>query len=481
MSNTNVAVKLSQIVANPYRDLNLFPINQATVEGLMESIKDTDFWDNLVIRVKNNTLSDGTVIKNSAELIALFDSGYDFIKEKFELCYGHHRVAALKTLDWAEINIPVKWVDDENMLKMMALENKDSGLNQIAVKLETYRQVKASITKTLKSYKNFTEYKKDGGKLYTNKQGFENALSNGVGFKTVKKFLGETWSETDIRYSANVVSYIEAGFFLQEDIIDVPSIGLLQAMGSIAEFLFNGDAKKELQAPDWPAYFKTAAIAAIIDRCKVDAKGWQKVTVAQLRRAKSLMVNDGVNPASFIKSGNVKNAFDIVKATKELVYDKDKDEETNIAAVEALRELDGFSDYHDLDELIKRVTESAIKSLARGEGSEEHLDVVDSDDLEKQIANADAEISVPDMFAAEIDNEGEEIVQPIIHLIAAYNQTVTHVKTGTDALLARADEIGEDDKLDEAAVELLSVTAGLVFNRLGKEALIEIFNLATGE
>lgn len=482
--NTNLEISINSIVNNPYRDLNLFPISEAVVDSLKESIKDTDFWDNLVVRLKDNTLCDGTPISGSVELIALFESGHDFSKEIFELCYGHHRISALSSLNWDKVSLPVKWVSDTNMLKMMANENKDSSLNQIAVKLETFRQVRTSIETELASYKNFTAYKKDGSGLYANKQGFEQAKENGVGFKTVKKFLGDTWSETDIRYSAAVVANIDAGFFLQEDVIDIPSIGLLQAVGSICSFMLLGDEKKGTEAPDWCMYFKTAAIATMIERCKPDAKGWQKVTVAQLRKAKSLMVNEGVNPASYIKSGNVKKAFDLVAATKALVYDKDKDETSNIAAIEELREKDGFSDYHDLDELLKRVTASVKKSLERGEGEEdpEKLEGVEGDDLEKQIAEADGEVAIPDMFAGEVDEEGGEVSElPIAHVIAAYSQTTAHMISGTDALIARMEEVGEDDALDLAAIALLTATAKFVFGRSGKEALVGCFNVATGK
>lgn len=481
--NTNVTMKLDQLEANPYRDLNLFPINGVVVDSLKESINDTDFWDNLVVRLKGNALCDGTPISSAAELTALFESGHDFSKEVFELCYGHHRKAALGELNWENVTLPVKFVDDTTMLKMMANENKDSSMNQIAVKLETYRQVKQSIEDEIATYKNFTDYKKNGSGLYANKQGFTNALDNGVGFKTVKKFLGESWSETDIRYSANVVGNIEAGYFLQEDIIDIPSIGLLQAIGSIAGFLLEGDAKKEQDAPDWPSYFKTAALDTIIERCKPDAKGWQKVTVAQLRKAKSLMVNEGVNPASFVRSGNVKNAFDITKATKDLVFDKDKDEAVNMEALEELRDKEGFSDYHDLDELVKRVGASMKKSLERGDGKDddEELGEVDGGELEKQIAEADGEVAVPNMFeAGDMGEEGEDAVMPVGHLIAAYVQTTSHMIAGAEALAVRAEEIGEDAALDKAAEELLASTASFVFARLGKAALVEAFNNVTG-
>ncbi len=478
--STNLTIGLGQLKANPYRDLNLFPINGIVVDSLKESIKDTDFWDNLVVRLENNTLCDGTPIASAAELTALFNSDHDFAREVFELCYGHHRLAALEDLGWDDVDLPVKWVSDENMLKMMANENKDSSMNQIAVKLETVRQVKASLEETLAGYKNFSAYKKDKGALYSNKQGFENARENGVGFKAVKKFLGETWSETDIRYSFAVLSHIANGCFLQEDVIDVPSIGLLESIGGIADFILHGNAKKEMVAPDWPQFFKDDAIAEIVDRCKVDAKGWQKVTVSQLRKAKSLLVNEGINPASFLKSGNVKTAFDIVKATKGMVYIDDKDLEFNLAAIEELRDKEGFSDYHDLEELLKRVIESVTKSLDRkaaGKDDEDELEPVDGSELEKTIADADDEIAVPNMF--EMGEMDDDTVVPVGHIVSTYVQTVQHLVAGVAELGERLEEVGEDTVFDAASINALAAIAQLTLARSGKETLIEVFNSVT--
>jgi ParB-like chromosome segregation protein Spo0J len=61
-----IAVK--DLLPNPFRHLERYPINQEKVEMLARSIKDTSFWDNIVARKATN----GSV-------------------GKFEIAYGHHR------------------------------------------------------------------------------------------------------------------------------------------------------------------------------------------------------------------------------------------------------------------------------------------------------------------------------------------------------------------------------------------------------
>ena len=92
-------IAVSDLNPNPFRDLKRYPIDQTKVDALVVSIKDTDFWDNLVAR-------------------KCADGGY-------ELAYGVHRLAALKKAGVKEVDIPVRKLDDTIMLKMMAHENSN--------------------------------------------------------------------------------------------------------------------------------------------------------------------------------------------------------------------------------------------------------------------------------------------------------------------------------------------------------------------
>jgi len=94
-----IAVK--DLLPNPFRHLERYPINKSKVQQLKASIKQTSFWDNIVVRKSPNGAG-----------------GY-------ELAYGHHRHLALKELDYREIDVPVRDLDDNTMAKMMAAENME--------------------------------------------------------------------------------------------------------------------------------------------------------------------------------------------------------------------------------------------------------------------------------------------------------------------------------------------------------------------
>jgi len=107
-------VKLKNLVANPFRDIENYPIQTEKLEALKRSIDQTGFWDNLVAREK-----DGEI----------------------QIAYGHHRLQALRQIknDSFEIDIPIKDLPDETMIKIMANENMESWSNSTIVIDETVK------------------------------------------------------------------------------------------------------------------------------------------------------------------------------------------------------------------------------------------------------------------------------------------------------------------------------------------------------
>jgi hypothetical protein len=99
-------VPLSSIVANPFRNLEKYPLDPAKVKRLRSSIARTDFWENVVARERDG---------------------------KFELAYGHHRIQAARDEfgSGASVNILVKDLDDAHMLQMMAADNDDTVVNPV--------------------------------------------------------------------------------------------------------------------------------------------------------------------------------------------------------------------------------------------------------------------------------------------------------------------------------------------------------------
>jgi len=95
-------IKLEDILPNKYRDLKTFPLNKDKVEVLKNSIKQTGWWDNVIVRKSKKA-------------------------GKYELAHGHHRLDALRELGEESAEFIVKDLDDETMLKMMLLENIREG------------------------------------------------------------------------------------------------------------------------------------------------------------------------------------------------------------------------------------------------------------------------------------------------------------------------------------------------------------------
>lgn len=94
-------IKLSDIISNPFRDLVRNPLIPEKIEELSASIKDTGFWNNVVVRPSPK------------------------VKGKWECAYGHHRLEAARQQGITEADFIVENHSDEMMLKIMARENRD--------------------------------------------------------------------------------------------------------------------------------------------------------------------------------------------------------------------------------------------------------------------------------------------------------------------------------------------------------------------
>ena len=108
--------KIAEILPNPFRHIEHYPIQRQKVDALKESIETTGFWDNIVARPTNG---------------------------KAEIAYGHHRLAALREVFRPddEVQLIVRSLDDATMLKIMARENMEEWGSSVVVEHETIRAV----------------------------------------------------------------------------------------------------------------------------------------------------------------------------------------------------------------------------------------------------------------------------------------------------------------------------------------------------
>ena len=114
-------IQVSQLLPNPYRDLDLNPVDPGKVVGLVESFKDTTFWNNFIARCLNNEYNGMTGKDLQEYLDGLIEAPADL---KAEIGCGHNRCAALIEAGITQIDIPINVIENEVMLKIMANDNK---------------------------------------------------------------------------------------------------------------------------------------------------------------------------------------------------------------------------------------------------------------------------------------------------------------------------------------------------------------------
>jgi hypothetical protein len=161
-------IKVKDLKPNPFRNMEKYPIDPIKVRALINSIKETEFWDNLLARE---------------------------IDGEIQIAYGHHRLIALQELKIEKIDIPVKALDDSTMLRIMANENMDQWNDSVAVISETVRATRDYLNAELAKYESWEELEKYPNNsikvLFTGTKGdFQKVKKYGVGQGTILK---QTW------------------------------------------------------------------------------------------------------------------------------------------------------------------------------------------------------------------------------------------------------------------------------------------------
>jgi len=185
-------IKVKDLKPNPFRNMEKYPIDPIKVRALINSIKETEFWDNLLARE---------------------------IDGEIQIAYGHHRLIALKELKIEEIDIPVKALDDSTMLRIMANENMDQWNDSVAVISETVRATRDYLNSELAKYETWEAFRSNKfiRPIIESEPQFRSIkgkLKKGedVGQGTIKKFLGENWTQTRIQKALELLNDEEIEF-----------------------------------------------------------------------------------------------------------------------------------------------------------------------------------------------------------------------------------------------------------------------------
>lgn len=104
--------RLSDIAPNPYRDFELYPLDEEQVQRLRQSIRENGVFSSIPVR-KNPT-----------------GKGY-------QSAAGEHRKAAAKLEGLTEIEVMVEDYDDDTMVSIMTAENMAQRGHNVAAELDS--------------------------------------------------------------------------------------------------------------------------------------------------------------------------------------------------------------------------------------------------------------------------------------------------------------------------------------------------------
>lgn len=239
-------IKVAQILPNPFRDYEAFPPKREKVDQLKHSIGELGFWENVIVRLKDNDFTALGLEPGDTEGFNKWVATHQKLPEdvQVELGYGYHRLVAIKEINETptkyepieEINIPLKALDDDMMLKIMVQENHTEWGAGISVMIESVSKVLEAITKKLDKYgeDDFDLYLKDEKKnaLWDKSADFKKAKGEkGIGFEKIKAYMGGEWDNNNIQGPLNAIKASQRGIVDLDDCkVFTSGSALMQAM-----------------------------------------------------------------------------------------------------------------------------------------------------------------------------------------------------------------------------------------------------------
>lgn len=104
-------INLEKVDPNPYRMLGDYPYNTQKLSVLVRSIKDVGLWEGVIGREKN---------------------------DRVQIAFGHHRIEAARRAGLSDVNVVVRDLSDDDMLRFMGRENGEDYRTDFLVLLETW-------------------------------------------------------------------------------------------------------------------------------------------------------------------------------------------------------------------------------------------------------------------------------------------------------------------------------------------------------
>jgi len=183
-------IAIENLLPNPFRKIESYPIVRQAVEELKKSMEETGVWVGIVARKAE---------QNS----------------KYEIAFGHHRLAAIKELEIKEVPVDVQEIDDLRMVQQMAFENMSARKTNTQVITETVLSAREQIAKALDDWEWDHHTRSDGSlkRLFKNKKGFETwqgQRNKEIGESILINFLGPHW-RANIAKALKLIAKADAG------------------------------------------------------------------------------------------------------------------------------------------------------------------------------------------------------------------------------------------------------------------------------
>jgi len=178
-------IAIENLLPNPFRKIENYPIVRQVVEELKKSMEETGVWVGIVAR--------------KAEL-----------NGKYEIAFGHHRLAAMKELDVKEAPVDVQKIDDLRMVQQMAFENMSARKTNTQVITETVLSAREQLKKVLDDWRWMSGT--SISRLFESEMGWKTwtTRDEGIGNKILIRFLGSHW-ETNIAKALKLIAKADEG------------------------------------------------------------------------------------------------------------------------------------------------------------------------------------------------------------------------------------------------------------------------------
>lgn len=357
-------VPINLIRSNPNRNLEKFPCIPTKKARLKESIKETGFWDNIMVRPKGNMI-DGVEVKSTEDINKIMKAKKtDRVWFEVEIPSGHHRVEAIQEMNadsaWPSIEeaeLPVKFISDDHMLKMMIHENNAEYGGSVMTQIESVEQVYRTLLAQLDEFgeDDYAKYAATYGHL-PNQKAFKKAKgSMGIGYATIMEYIGGEWPKTDIEGPLKAIKASDKGMVALEDLYDMSSSSALYESVGLIESIKNPDLRV-------PERIKDGWVKKYLELAKADKENG--LTIQTIKNAKK-KVAEGYDPIAYI----TKTASEKIDIEKLLLQDFKANEIKTEEELETLDGIEGYEGYAKaaLDVLLGRIDAAVERERKKAE------------------------------------------------------------------------------------------------------------------